>query len=129
MPIKNGLASLFAFTFKNVGSSGTLLEPVVTTLITFEYPEISVSVQKEIKNYILMICDNGPGIPKEDLPFIFDKFYRVSRKNNEEIEGFGIGLAYVKKICDLHHWKISAVNSGTGLCIEIKIPLKYLSNE
>lgn len=93
-----------------------------------DHPEISVSVQKEIKNYVLTICDNGPGIPKEDLPFIFDKFYRVSRKNNEEIEGFGIGLAYVKKICDLHHWKINAVNSGTGLCIEIKIPLKYLSN-
>lgn len=93
------------------------------------HPEISVSIQKESKNYVLSICDNGPGIPKEDLPFIFDKFYRVSRKDNEEIEGFGIGLAYVKKICDLHHWKINAANSGSGLCLTIKIPLKNFCHE
>ncbi|AWM13689.1 sensor histidine kinase [Flavobacterium sediminis] len=91
-------------------------------------PEISIAAQSESKYLKLIICDNGPGIPKEDLPFIFDKFYRVNRKDNEEVEGFGIGLAYVKKICELHHWHITAKNSESGLCIEIKIPLKNISN-
>ncbi|MEZ4786940.1 MAG: HAMP domain-containing sensor histidine kinase [Flavobacterium haoranii] len=87
---------------------------------------IKVSLIENVKYFSLIITDNGPGIPEKDLPFIFDKFYRVSRKDNEEIEGFGIGLAYVKKICELHHWKIKVKNRTIGLETEIKIPKKDL---
>ncbi|SHI89323.1 sensor histidine kinase [Flavobacterium haoranii] len=87
---------------------------------------IKVSLIENVKYFSLIITDNGPGIPEKDLPFIFDKFYRVSRKDNEEIEGFGIGLAYVKKICELHHWKIKVKNGTIGLETEIKIPKKDL---
>ena len=57
---------------------------------------------------------------------MFDKFYRVARKNNKEIEGFGIGLAYVKKICELHEWKIKLANkkNSHGLIVIIEIPKK-----
>ncbi len=85
-------------------------------------PEITIAIKPYKKQYILQISDNGPGIPERDLPFIFDKFYRVKRKDSEEIEGFGIGLAYVKKICTLHHWKINVKNQNVGLRIEISIP-------
>ncbi|WP_240723553.1 sensor histidine kinase KdpD [Flavobacterium sp. J27] len=83
---------------------------------------VQVSVLESDNSLFLNITDNGEGVPKKDLPFIFDKFYRVERKDSKEIEGFGIGLAYVKKIVQLHGWKIKAENTTPGLKITIQIP-------
>lgn len=87
-----------------------------------ENPEIAITWKENQKDYELQFLDNGKGIPEKDLPFIFDKFYRVSREDNKEIEGFGIGLSYVKKICQLHHWKVTITNTTNGLQIIIRIP-------
>jgi len=89
-----------------------------------ENPEITITWKESPKDYELQFLDNGQGIPEKDLPFIFDKFYRVSREDNKEIEGFGIGLSYVKKICQLHHWKATIANTTNGLQITICIPKK-----
>ncbi len=85
-------------------------------------PEITIKDEENEKFLMLSIEDNGEGVPPKDLPFIFDKFYRVERKDSKEIEGFGIGLAYVKKICQLHQWKISVINTKKGLLVSIEIP-------
>lgn len=91
-------------------------------------PEITF-ILNEQKNYFeLHIVDNGNGVPEKDLPFIFDKFYRVEREDSKEVEGFGIGLAYVKKICQLHDWDIKASTSSEGLSISIIIPKKDIQN-
>ncbi|NJM78786.1 MAG: HAMP domain-containing histidine kinase [Flavobacterium sp.] len=84
-------------------------------------PEITIKNEENDKYITLTFEDNGEGVPPKDLPFIFDKFYRVKRKDSKEIEGFGIGLAYVKKICQLHQWKISAKNTPKGLLVSIEI--------
>lgn len=89
-----------------------------------EKPKVDIKVVETNSHLTIQLNDNGPGIPEKDLPFIFDKFYRVSRKDTEEIEGFGIGLAYVKKICELHHWKIKVKNTDNGLQTDIEIPKK-----
>ena len=89
-----------------------------------ENPEIEISWKENQRDYELQFLDNGQGIPEKDLPFIFDKFYRVSREDNKEIEGFGIGLSYVKKICQLHHWNVTIANTSNGLQITIRIPKK-----
>lgn len=89
-----------------------------------ENPLIEIDFIEMEKAFNLVISDNGSGIPLKDIPFVFDKFYRVSRKNNKDIEGFGIGLAYVKKICELHNWKIHLVNTNSGLNAIITIPKK-----
>lgn len=89
-----------------------------------EKPEITIRWKKNPSDYELQFLDNGKGIPEKDLPFIFDKFYRVSREDNKEIEGFGIGLSYVKKICQLHHWNVTIANTSNGLQITIRIPKK-----
>ena len=89
-----------------------------------ENPKVDIKVVETNSHLTIQLNDNGPGIPEKDLPFIFDKFYRVSRKDTEEIEGFGIGLAYVKKICELHHWKIKVKNTDNGLQTDIEIPKK-----
>lgn len=90
-----------------------------------EVPKIAIDVS-EIKNHLcIQVKDNGCGIPPKDLPFVFDKFFRVARKDVTTIEGFGIGLSYVKKICDLHHWKITIVNNPEkGITVTIQINQK-----
>ena len=88
-------------------------------------PKIKIVVTEINQQLSIQIKDNGCGIPTKDLPFIFDKFYRVTRQDIKNIEGFGIGLSYVKKICDLHRWKITiANNTEKGIVVTIIINQK-----
>jgi len=74
-----------------------------------------------LKNSVeLKVSDNGPGIDKEDLPHIFEMFYRGSSSRREQ--GMGLGLAVVKWVADYHGWSISASSDG-GACFNISIPL------
>ena len=53
---------------------------------------------------------------------VFDKFYRVAREDSKDIEGFGIGLSYVKRVCEWHKWKVEAKNNEEkGITITIQI--------
>lgn len=70
-------------------------------------PEISINIAKVGKHLQLNFTDNGIGISSKNIPFIFDKFYRIPSQKSNEVTGFGLGLYYVKEICDLHHWKIT----------------------
>ncbi|WP_353167712.1 HAMP domain-containing sensor histidine kinase [Flavobacterium sp.] len=88
-------------------------------------PKIQIVVTEMNQQLSIQIKDNGCGIPTKDLPFVFDKFYRVTRQDIKNIEGFGIGLSYVKKICDLHRWKITiSNNSDKGIVVTILINQK-----
>jgi len=74
-------------------------------------PEILISLDKDSKGLYLKFKDNGMGIPAKNLAHIFDKFYRVNTNKSEELNGFGLGLFYVKKIVQQHNWKISVENN------------------
>ncbi len=88
-----------------------------------ETPEIQIITSQNKKGIQLDFSDNGIGIPPKNLGFIFDKFYRVSDKKNNEVNGFGLGLYYVKRIVQQHGWKISARNNvEKGINISIFIP-------
>ncbi|MFD2602421.1 sensor histidine kinase [Flavobacterium suzhouense] len=86
-------------------------------------PEITITINEPGKGLAISFSDNGPGIAPEHIDYVFDRFYRVPRENKTEVEGFGIGLFYVKKICELHGWKISIHNNeSSGITITIHIP-------
>jgi len=74
-------------------------------------PVIKISAHKDSKGLYLKCKDNGMGIPAKNIPHIFEKFYRVHTKRSEEVNGFGLGLFYVKKVVQQHHWKISVENN------------------
>jgi len=74
-------------------------------------------------NIEIEISDDGIGIPKDDLKFIFDKYYRVSRSENLNINGLGVGLFLVKSIVDKYKGKISVKsNPNKGVMFKIQIP-------
>ena len=86
-------------------------------------PEIAITITEEKKYLKLDFTDNGIGISTKNLTFIFDKFYRIPSTKSNEVNGFGLGLYYVKKICNQHNWKIMATNNDTkGITISLEIP-------
>ncbi|SHM59452.1 sensor histidine kinase [Flavobacterium chilense] len=90
-----------------------------------EKPEITIRISVENNTLKLFFTDNGIGVSPKNISFIFDKFYRAQNEKSNEVNGFGLGLYYVKEICNLHIWKIKAENNTEkGITITLSIPYK-----
>ncbi|MDK7354062.1 HAMP domain-containing sensor histidine kinase, partial [Rothia aeria] len=75
--------------------------------------------------FILEVKDKGIGMSPSVLRKIFDQFYREETGNIHNVKGHGLGLAYVKKIVELHHGAVWAESKlGEGSKFYVKIPLK-----
>ncbi len=70
----------------------------------------------------VVVRDYGPGVPEENLPRIFDAFYRVETDRNRDSGGVGLGLAIARRAVELHKGRIVARNTAPGLAVEIDIP-------
>lgn len=85
-------------------------------------PELRIETTNEGQNLIVIVADKGIGINKEYYQKIFEKFFRVPTGNVHDVKGFGLGLAYVKKIVELHGGKIelqSEKGNGTTFTITL----------
>lgn len=82
-------------------------------------------IAKQVDEMIVItVIDEGFGIPKEDLPRVFERFYRVDKARSREKGGTGLGLAITKEIIDAHHGKItidSQLEKGTTVCVSLPI--------
>ena len=84
---------------------------------------ISFSTSTNNNNLLLKISDNGSGIPKDELPYIFDRFYRTDKSRNRQSGGSGLGLSIVKYLIESHNGTIkinSELSKGTEVLIFIK---------
>ncbi len=86
--------------------------------------QLMVKTWNDPSKLYISIADNGIGIKKEDLKKVFDKFYRVHTGNRHDVKGFGLGLAYVRKMIEEHKGTIRVESDlGKGSKFIITIPL------
>ncbi|MGE6540342.1 ATP-binding protein [Bacillus luti] len=88
-----------------------------------EHSHINISVTEDTKHISITIEDEGEGIPPEDLPHIFDRFYRVDKARTRATGGTGLGLSIVKEIVELHSGNITVTSKvDHGSCFIISLP-------
>lgn len=101
-----------------------LMDNAVKYRKTDEPVNIYLKTWNDDKWLYLSVHDTGKGIKKDDLRKIFEKFYRVGTGNVHDVKGFGLGLAYVKKVVDLHDGEIKVDSEyGKGSTFTIKLPV------
>ncbi len=91
---------------------------------TQEGGEIRVTLSRQGRDAHLVVTDNGPGIAKEYLPYIFDRFYRVDKARSRETGGTGLGLSIVHQLILLHSGSIrveSEVGKGTSFIVDLPL--------
>jgi signal transduction histidine kinase len=86
---------------------------------------VSVTVQRAGANAAIVVKDNGRGISEKDLPYIFDRFYRVDKARARDTGGSGLGLHLARKIALLHGGSIDvASEEGRGSTFTLYLPLR-----
>ena len=84
---------------------------------------VTIRVTKEKENYLVEIMDTGKGIKQEEIPFIWDKYYKNEKNHQRNIVGTGLGLSIVKSILENHHFDYgvkSQKNKGTTFYFRVK---------
>lgn len=103
---------------------GNILSNIIDNAVKYSGESVTISIKADACS--MTISDNGIGIDKENLPFIFDKFYRVTSGDRYEVGGYGLGLFYVKQIVWLMGWNIEVASKpGQGT----KFTIKFDGNE
>jgi two-component system phosphate regulon sensor histidine kinase PhoR len=86
---------------------------------------IAVTAKRQGAEVEVCVRDNGPGIPAEDLPHLFERFYRVDKGRSRDKGGTGLGLSIVKQIVQLHGGRVRAESTfGQGTAFYFNLPAK-----
>jgi signal transduction histidine kinase len=84
---------------------------------------VEVVVKADEEEVTLVVADDGPGLPAEDLHNLFEPFFRVDRSRSKKSGGYGLGLSICKRIVEAHGGRIAAANrSGRGAELTIALP-------
>ena len=90
---------------------------------------INVKVCATNGNAVLEIEDDGPGIPADALPHLFERFYRVDKARSRQMGGTGLGLSIVKSICTAHGGQVKVESAeGKGSRFHVELPLANGTN-
>lgn len=98
---------------------GNILSNLIDNALKYSGDTVHITINADVHS--MTISDNGIGIDKGKLPFIFDKFYRVTSGDRYEVGGYGLGLFYVKQIVGLMGWSIDVASKpGQGTMFTIR---------
>jgi len=100
------------------------VENLVSNAIKYspEGTEVSITAEPYQQGIAISVSDHGYGIPEPDLARIFEKFYRVPRVQDAEVQGTGLGLSFVRDIAELHGGSVtvtSKVHVGSTFTLRI----------
>ena len=115
-----------ALTIGDIGLIQRVLENLVRNAIRFTPTggEVTISLSGRPKSMAVSVSDTGPGIAEEDIPLIFDRFYRAVQGDEALSDSSGLGLAIVKRILDLHDSRITVTSKiDAGTRFEFELPL------
>jgi signal transduction histidine kinase len=98
-----------------------VLENIINNARKYAKSEIDITMTQQDNQAVICVRDHGNGIPDEDVPFIFDKFYRG--KNCGDEQGSGLGLYIVKYIMEQMQGSVSLYNHEDGLEVTLSLPL------
>lgn len=125
------LGCVFDGTLPEITADKERIEQVIINIIsnavkyTPDGGKISVSAKASGKGVEIKVSDTGMGIPEEDIPHIFERFYRVEKSRTSETGGTGLGLAIAKEIVESHSGNISMTSKlGRGSTVTIWLPLR-----
>lgn len=116
-----------------IKANGELLHRALENIIrnALKYTPDGTTVNVELQNhdkhaesFLISVCDHGPGVPEEQLPKLFEPFFRVAESRDRNSGGYGLGLAIAKRAIQFHNGHITAHNGEeNGLCVEVSLPL------
>jgi signal transduction histidine kinase len=100
--------------------------------VKYRRPDVPLKLEARTWNengkLLISVEDNGIGIKKEYLKKVFDRFFRVPTGNVHDVKGFGLGLAYVRKIVEEHNGSIRAENGSGNIGTKFIITLPLIKN-
>ncbi|MCP4297579.1 MAG: HAMP domain-containing histidine kinase [Proteobacteria bacterium] len=104
-----------------------LIKNIVENALKYSAPDckpVQVELRQANGGVILTVKDSGSGIPKKDLPYILDPFYRVDKSRSKKTGGYGLGLSLCKKVVEAHQGKLIIESEvGIGSTVSIHLPL------
>ncbi len=110
----------------NAARLRTMLANVAANALKYTPPGTTVEMRgnREKDSVRITVRDMGPGVPPEDLAYLFRPFFRVDASRNRSTGGSGLGLAIAHQVAQAHGGDISAHNASPGLFVTIRLPLR-----
>ncbi len=128
--LTNILSNSFKFTPEE-GQITVSIKERHAELVSASYTKLEIPKRVRDEHIVeIRIRDTGIGIPQEEIPKLFDRFYQVDSSHTREYEGTGIGLALTKELVELHHGRISVESeksSWTEFTLEFPLGKEHLS--
>jgi signal transduction histidine kinase len=102
---------------------GRLVDNLVSNAVRYAASAVTVTLSADHREAVLMVADDGPGIPVADRERVFGRFTRLDTARSREAGGVGLGLAIVRGVAHAHRGDVVVTDTARGACFVVRMPL------